>query len=343
MQPQVNRRLSVAPMMDWTDRHCRFFLRLISRRALLYTEMIPCGAILHGDRDRFLAFDPAERPLALQLGGAAPGDLAGCAEAAAEYGYDEVNLNVGCPSDRVQNARFGACLMAEPALVASLVATMSAACDLPVTVKTRTGIDERDSYDDLRSFVETVAAAGCRSFTIHARKAWLRGLSPKQNREVPPLDYDRVYRLKRDFPDLEIVINGGIDSLAAAEAHLARVDGAMIGRAAYQSPYLLAEVDARFFGDRAPVRDRAAVVETLLPYAQRQQALGVPIKRLTRHVLGLFNGRPGARRWRRFLSEQAHRPDAGPEVLETTLAAMTGRNGQSWRPTPARADAGAAL
>ncbi len=313
-------------MMDWTDRHDRFFLRLISRRALLYTEMIPVGAILHGDRERFLGFDPAERPLALQVGGAAPADLAVAAEQAEAYGYDEVNLNVGCPSDRVQNARFGACLMAEPALVARCVAAMGRASSLPVTVKTRIGIDDRDSYDELKAFVAAVAEAGCRSFTIHARKAWLSGLSPKQNREIPPLDYERVYRLKADFPELEIVINGGILDLEAAEAHLARgVDGVMIGRAAYQNPYVLAEVDRRFFGAAEGPPSRAAVVRALVPYAEAAAQRGVPVKSITRHILGLFNGLPGARQWRRHLSEAAHQPGAGPEVMLEALAQVEAR------------------
>ena len=308
-------------MMDWTDRHCRFFLRQISRRVLLYTEMIPTGAIVHGDRDRFLGYDPAERPLALQLGGAEPADLVLCAREAAARGFDEVNLNVGCPSDRVQNARFGACLMAEPALVADCVAAMRGACDLPVTVKTRIGIDDRDSYEELLGFVETVAAAGCGTFIIHARKAWLSGLSPKQNRETPPLDYNRVFRLKRDLPHLQIVLNGGVPSLEAAEEHLAAgVDGVMIGRAAYQGPYLLAEADRRFFADRAAPPSREAVARAMLPYAEAALARGVPVKSITRHILGLFNGLPGARLWRRHLSEQAHRPGAGLEVIEDALA-----------------------
>ncbi len=316
---RLSRSLSVAPMMDWTDRHDRYFLRLISRRVLLYTEMIPAGAIRHGDRERFLGFDACERPLALQVGGAEPGDLAYCARQAAARGYDEINLNVGCPSDRVQNARFGACLMAEPALVADCVAAMRAACDLPVTVKTRIGIDDRDSYAELADFVGTVAGAGCATFIIHARKAWLRGLSPKQNRELPPLDYDRVYTLKRDFPALEIVLNGGVQSLEAAAAHLARVDGVMIGRTAYQSPYLLAEADARFFGDLRAAPSREEVAHALVPYAAARAAQGVPVKSVTRHILGLFNGLPGARQWRRHLSEAAHRPGAGPEVILEAL------------------------
>ena len=315
-------------MMDWTDRHCRYLLRLISQRILLYTEMVPCGAIIHGDRARFLDFDPAERPLALQLGGADPAELARCAGHAADWGYDEVNLNVGCPSDRVQAGRFGACLMAEPELVARCVAAMQAAVDIPVTVKSRTGIDDRDRYEDLLRFVDTVAAAGCRSFTIHARKAWLQGLSPKQNREIPPLHYDRVYRLKAERPELEIVINGGVLSLDEAAAHLAEVDGVMIGRAAYQDPFVLAEADRRFFGDPGPAVERDAVVEAMMAYAGREAAKGVPVKSITRHMLGLFNGLPGARAWRRSLSEAAPRPGAGPEVIAAALEARRAKSAQ---------------
>ena len=310
-------------MMDWTDRHDRAFLRLISRRALLYTEMIPTGAILRGDRARFLAYDDSEHPLALQLGGADPAQLADCASIAAEAGYDEVNLNVGCPSDRVQNARFGACLMAEPALVGACLDAMGRALrgtGIPATVKTRIGIDDRDSYEELTHFVRTVRDAGCKTFIIHARKAWLQGLSPKQNREVPPLRYEVVYRLKQDFPDLEIVLNGGVQSLDAAAEHLPHVDGVMIGRAAYQNPYLLAEVDRRFFGAQGAAPSREQVAENLLPYVRRQLAAGVPVKSITRHILGLFNGEPGARRWRRHLSEAAFRPGAGVEVIEQALA-----------------------
>ena len=325
-----DRRLSVAPMMDRTNRHDRYFLRLISRRVLLYSEMIPAAAIRHGDRARLLAYDPREHPLALQVGGAEPAALADCARVAADLGYDEINLNVGCPSDRVQQARFGACLMAEPDLVARCLEAMTAAAALPVTVKTRIGIDERDSYADLAGFVRAVARAGCRSVTIHARKAWLRGLSPKENRELPPLDYARVYRIKEDFPELEVILNGGVAGLDQAAAHLARVDGVMIGRAAYQNPYVLAEADRRFFGEARPPPSRAEVVRALLPYAREQCARGVPVKAITRHILGLFNGRPGARLWRRYLSEAAHRPGAGPEVieqaLETVLAHQAGRD-----------------
>jgi len=307
-------------MMDWTDRHDRAFLRCISRHVLLYTEMVTTGAILHGDRDRFLAFDASEHPVALQLGGSEPDDLAACAREGEARGYDEINLNLGCPSDRVQRGRFGACLMTEPELVAEGVAAMIEAVDIPVTVKTRIGVDAQDSYEALQAFIAKIAAAGCTSFTIHARKAWLSGLSPKENREVPPLRYDVVYDLKRDFPDLEIVLNGGVQNLDEAEQHLAKVDGVMIGRAAYQSPYILAEADRRFFGELGNPRSREEIVADFLPYVERQLTLGVPLKSITRHMLGLFNGLPGARAWRRCLSEQAHRPGAGPEVIEAALA-----------------------
>ena len=308
-------RLSVAPMMDWTDRHDRFFLRLISRRARLYTEMITSGAVIHGDRERLLGFSPAEHPVALQLGGSEPDAMARAAEIGAAFGYDEININVGCPSDRVQTGRFGACLMAEPDTVAACVAAMRRACGLPVTVKSRIGIDDRDSYEALHHFVATVAAAGCGTFIVHARKAWLQGLSPKQNREVPPLRYEVVYRLKQDFPALTIVINGGITSLDQAAAHLAQVDGVMIGREAYQNPYMLAEADRRLFDAAAPVPSRAAVLDGLIGYIERQRADGVPLHAITRHVLGLFQGVPGARAWRRHLAENAHRPGVGAEVV----------------------------
>ena len=319
MQPQVNRRLSVAPMMDWTDRHDRVFLRLISRRVLLYTEMIPVGAILHGARDRFLGFDAREHPVALQLGGAEPDQLAECARIATEYGYDEINLNVGCPSGRVRNARFGACLMADPARVGLCVAAMAAATRIPVTVKCRIGIDERDSFEELCEFTRAVMDSGCRTLIVHARKAWLSGLSPKQNREVPPLRTDRVYRLKETFPALQVIVNGGVTSLDRAERHLAHVDGVMIGRAAYQNPYILAQVDGRFFGDLRVPPGREAVVRAYLPYVETQRARGVPLKSMTRHILGLFNGLPGARAWRRHLSEAAREPEAGPEIIEAAL------------------------
>ncbi len=318
MQP-LNRRLAVAPMLDWTDRHCRYFLRLLSRPTLLYTEMVTTGAALHGDRERLLAYDPAEHPLALQLGGCDPGDLARCARIAADFDYDEVNLNVGCPSDRVQSGRFGACLMAEPELVAGCVAAMRTTVNLPITVKTRIGIDDRDSYEALTDFVGRVASGGCEVFIIHARKAWLRGLSPKENREIPPLRYDIVYRLKRDFPDLTIILNGGLRNLDQAEDELRRVDGVMIGRAAYENPYLLADADRRFFGSDTPLPSRHQVIRAFLPYVENQLQQGTPLHCMTRHVLGLFQGIPGARAWRRHLSEHAHRRGAGVEVLEAAL------------------------
>ncbi|MGH8280279.1 MAG: tRNA dihydrouridine(20/20a) synthase DusA [Gammaproteobacteria bacterium] len=312
-------RLCVAPMMDYTDRHFRYFLRLLSRHARLYTEMLTTGALLHGDARRFLEFDPVERPLALQLGGCVPLELAACAWLAADCGYDEVNLNVGCPSDRVQAARFGACLMKEPELVADCVAAMRAASPLPVTVKTRLGVDNADSYGHLHGFVQTVAAAGCEVFILHARKAWLKGLSPKENREIPPLYYDRVQQVKRDFPELTIVVNGGIKALAAMEAQLAICDGVMIGREAVANPYLFAEVDRRFFDAQAPVPTRVQVLEAWLPYLQRELARGTGLARMTRHALGLFQGCAGARRWRRQLSEAAARPGAGIEAVRVPL------------------------
>jgi tRNA-dihydrouridine synthase A len=313
-------RVSVAPMMDWTDRHCRYFLRLISRHVLLYTEMVTTGALLHGDRERFLAHHPDEHPLALQLGGSEPAELAACARMAEAHGYDEVNLNVGCPSDRVQSGRFGACLMAEPELVAECVAAMRGTCGIPVTVKTRIGIDERDSYEDLTDFVSTVEAAGCGIFVIHARKAWLQGLSPKENREIPPLCYDVVHRLKADFPQLTIILNGGLKDLDTMAEELGRVDGVMLGREAYHNPYLLAEVDRRFYGDGHPVPSRHEVVERFLPYVSARLDEGVPLQAMSRHILGLFQGRPGARAWRRYISENAHRPGAGVEVIERAAA-----------------------
>ncbi|HYZ27182.1 MAG TPA: tRNA dihydrouridine(20/20a) synthase DusA [Geminicoccaceae bacterium] len=318
----LDRRLSVAPMMDWTDRHCRYFLRLIAPRALLYTEMIPTGAILSGDPDRLLRFDQAERPLALQLGGAEPGQLARCAEAGAVRGYDEINLNVGCPSDRVQNARIGACLMAEPELVAACVRAMRAAAPVPVTVKSRIGIDRQDSYEFLRRFVAAVAGAGCRTVILHARNAWLSGLSPKKNREVPPLRYELVHRVKAEFPELEVIVNGGIHTLEQARAQLAAVDGVMIGRAAYQNPYVLAEWERVLFKFAEPSPSRIEIVERLLAYVERECAAGTPLHAITRHILGLFNGLPGARAWRRHLSEAAHRPGAGPEVILDAMSAV---------------------
>ncbi|MEW7980430.1 MAG: tRNA dihydrouridine(20/20a) synthase DusA [Candidatus Sedimenticola endophacoides] len=311
----IDRKLSIAPMLDWTDRHCRFFLRLITRHTLLYTEMVTTGALLHGDRARFLDFDPAEHPLALQLGGSEPVELAACARLGQAWGYDEINLNVGCPSDKVQSGRFGACLMATPALVADCVAAMRDAVGIEVTVKHRIGIDDRDSYGELCDFVGRVAQAGTRTFIVHARKAWLTGLSPKENRHIPPLRYETVHQLKRDFPSLEIIINGGITSLEQARSQLPVVDGVMIGRAAYHDPRLLAGADREFFGDDQGGTNRHQIIERLIPYVERELASGTPLGRITRHILGLFQGQPGARAWRRHISEHAHRPGAGPEVI----------------------------
>jgi len=306
-------------MMDWTDRHCRTFHRLLTRNALLYTEMLTASAIIHGDRERLLACDAREHPVALQLGGSDPMALADAADIGASFGYDEINLNVGCPSDRVQEGRFGACLMAEPGLVAACVSAMRARVEVPVTVKCRIGIDDQDAEDDLQKFIETVAAAGCITFIVHARKAWLAGLSPKQNREVPPLDYARVYRLKASRPDLTIVLNGGIAGLDDAEQHLAYVDGVMLGRAAYQTPYLLANVDQRLFGSDESVVSRAEALELLMTYTSRHLESGGRLNNVVRHVLGLYHGQPRARTFRRHLSENAVKDGAGIEVLIEAL------------------------
>ena len=322
MNELLDRRLSVAPMLDWTDRYCRYFLRQISRRTLLYTEMITTGALLHGDPARFLDFHPDEHPLALQLGGSEPRELAACTRLADTWGYDEINLNVGCPSDRVQSGRFGACLMAEPQLVAECVAAMREAGSRPITVKHRIGIDDIDSYDALLAFVDSVAAAGCRTFIVHARKAWLQGLSPKQNREIPPLQYAVVHALKRDRPGLEFVINGGFKTLAQARQQLVGLDGVMIGREAYQNPWILAEADRCIYGVENPSATRHEVVRRMMPFVAQEHARGVPVHRITRHMLGLFQGQAGARAWRRHLSEQAHRAGAGPELLEEALALL---------------------
>ncbi|MBT9099241.1 tRNA dihydrouridine(20/20a) synthase DusA [Methylovulum psychrotolerans] len=313
------RTLCIAPMMDWTDRHCRYFHRLLSKNAFLYTEMVTTGALIHGDHHRFLQYHAAEHPVALQLGGSNPRELAICAKMAEDYGYDEVNLNVGCPSDRVQNGRFGACLMAEPELVAECVAAMAAAVTIPVTVKSRIGIDDKDSYEELVHFVGTVAAAGCRTFIVHARKAWLSGLSPKENREIPPLRYDVVYQLKIDFPHLEIILNGGVTSLAQAETILEQVDGVMIGREAYQNPFILAEADQRLFADNRASLSRGEAIHALLPYISGQLALGLRLHSVTRHILGLFHEQYGARGWRRYLSEHANKPGADEAVLLQAL------------------------
>jgi tRNA-dihydrouridine synthase A len=313
-------RFCVAPMMDWTDRHCRFFLRQLSTHARLYTEMVNTGAILHGDAQRRLRFDPAEHPVALQLGGSEPRALARAAEAGAAFGYDEINLNCGCPSDRVQEGRFGACLMAEPQAVAVAVAAMRRACGVPVTVKCRIGIDDSEEYAFLRHFVETVAAAGCETFIVHARKAWLSGLSPKENREIPPLRYETVYRLKQEMPGLRIVINGGIRSLADCERHLAHVDGVMLGREAYENPYLLAEVDGRLFGGARPAPTREEAVLGMRAYIEREIAAGGALSPIVRHMMGLYRGRPGGRAFRRSLSERGRAAGAGWAVVAAALA-----------------------
>ena len=315
-------KFSVAPMMDWSDRHCRFFHRQMTRHALLYTEMVTAKAIHHGDRERLIGFDPREQPVALQIGGSDPRLLAEAARWGEDFGYCEINLNVGCPSDRVQEGRFGACLMAEPDLVAEGVAAMRDAVSIPVTVKCRIGIDDQDEDEDLDHFIETVAATGCSTFIIHARKAWLQGLSPKENREIPPLNYERVYRIKKSQPRLVIVVNGGITSLAQVQAHLAEVDGVMLGRAAYHTPWILSDVDQRVFGAAPSSMTRADIVACMKPYIAAELAKAPGLARLTRHMLGLFHGEPGGRSWRRVLSENAHRRGAGLEILDLALAAV---------------------
>jgi len=317
---KINRLFSVAPMLDWTDRHCRYFLRQISQHALLYTEMVTTGAILHGDANRHLAFDKAEHPVAVQLGGSKPEDLARCSKICEDFGYDEINLNVGCPSDRVKSGSFGACLMAEPELVRDCIGSMINAVDVPVTVKHRIGIDRDDSLEQLLRFVDIVQQSGCRTFIIHARKAWLDGLSPKENRDVPPLRYDVVYQIKQQHPELEIIINGGIKTLDEAAEHLQHVDGVMLGRAIYQDPWLLADVDRRFYQQDNPLSEPQQAIDKLIPYIESHLADGRALKHITRHLLGLFQGMPGAKLWRRHLSENAYKADAGIEVL---LEAMT--------------------
>ncbi len=315
-----NRRFAVAPMMEWTDRHCRFFHRLMTRRALLYTEMLATGAVLHGDRARLLRFDPAEHPLALQLGGSDPRALADCARIGADLGFDEINLNAGCPSDRVQDGRFGACLMAEPALVGDCVAAMKAAVSIPVTVKCRIGIDEQDPEQALEIFTQAIERAGADALIVHARKAWLKGLSPKENREVPPLDYDRVYRLKSAHPRLTIVLNGGVASVEEALSHLDRVDGVMMGRAAYQEPWRLLAVDPLVFGEAAGFTSVKEAAIALTPYIERELAQGARLHNITRHLHGLFRAVPGARAFRRHLANAAASPHANAEYLAAALA-----------------------
>jgi tRNA-dihydrouridine synthase A len=323
-QRVINRRFSVAPMMDWTDRHCRYFLRQLSRHALLYTEMVTTGALINGDAERFLRHDELEHPLALQLGGSVPTDLAVCAQMAETAGYDEVNLNVGCPSDRVQNNLIGACLMGHPALVADCVKAMRDAVGIEVTVKHRIGINGRDSYAELCDFVGQVSEAGCRSFTVHARIAILEGLSPKENREVPPLRYEVAAQLKADFPDLEIILNGGIKTLEECEAHLERFDGVMLGREAYHNPYLLAQVDARLFGSHHPVISRAEALRCMRPYIQRHLDAGGSMHHVTRHVLGLGQGFPGARRFRQLLSVDIHKSKDPLALLDQATGLLEG-------------------
>lgn len=321
----VDRRFSVAPMMDWTDRHCRYFMRQLSRHALLYTEMVTTGALLNGDAERFLRHDETEHPLALQLGGSVPSELAACAKLAETAGYDEVNLNVGCPSDRVQNNMIGACLMGHPAVVADCVKAMRDVVDIEVTVKHRIGINGRDSYEELCEFVGQVRDAGCRSFTVHARIAILEGLSPKENREVPPLRYDVAERLRRDFPDLEIVLNGGIKTLDECEAHLEHFDGVMLGREAYHNPYLLAQVDGRLFADSEPAISRVEALDRMRPYIQRHIAGGGSMHHVTRHMLGLGQGFPGARRFRQLLSVDIHKTQDPMALLDQAAGLLEGR------------------
>lgn len=309
--------ISIAPMMNCTDRHDRYFLRLISPNVLLYTEMVTCNALIYGDQNRFLQFHPAEHPLALQLGGCEPEKLAYCAKLGERWGYDEINLNVGCPSDRVQSGQFGACLMLDPHLVAECVRAMKNAVDIPVTVKCRIGVDDRDSYQELFQFIDLIVKAGCSTVIIHARKAWLKGLSPKENREIPPLRYDIVYQIKRDFPSLKIVINGGIKTIDEIKMHLNHVDGVMIGREAYSNPYFLAEIEKTFFNNTT--MHRFGVIEHLIPYIETQLKNKVKLSSITRHILGLYQNQKGARKWRRFLSQNAYHDGAGVEVLLEAL------------------------
>jgi tRNA-dihydrouridine synthase A len=318
-----NRKIAVAPMMDWTDRHCRYFMRTLSPSIRLYTEMVTAAALKHGDANKLLEYDLSEHPLALQVGGSEPGLMAQAAVMAADRGYDEININVGCPSDRVQSGSFGACLMSRPGTVADCVRAMQEAGPVPVTVKTRIGIDDLDSYTFVRDFVAAIAEAGCKTVIVHARIAILSGLSPKDNRSVPALNYDRVYRLKQEFPDLAIVLNGGIRTIGQVHQHLEQVDGVMIGRQAYQHPWFLCELQQVLGDSRMEVpASRVDAVTKMLPYVERELARGVLLKHITRHMLGLFAGQPGARGWRRYLSEHAHRSGAGPEVLQQALLQM---------------------
>ena len=318
-------RFSVAPMMEWTDRHCRVFHRLLSRCALLYTEMVTTGAVIHGDRKRLLGFEESEHPVALQLGGSDPDDLATSAGIGEEFGYDEINLNVGCPSDRVKDGRFGACLMAEPALVAACVAAMKRVVSIPVTVKCRIGIDDQDPEIALDALADAVVDSGADALIVHARKAWLNGLSPKENRDIPPLDYERVYRLKAKLPHVPVIINGGIGSIDAAKRHLAHVDGVMLGRAAYQEPWRLLDVDPVLFGEAAPHPSMRDALSALEPYVARQLAQGTRLQAITRHLVGAYHAVPGARAFRRHLAEYGVRPGAGIEVLREAVAMVEER------------------
>src|SRR3954466_4026662 len=318
-------RLAIAPMMDWTDRHCRFFHRQLTRRALLYTEMVVADAVIHGARERLLGFDETEHPVALQLGGSEPRDLALAARIGEEFGYDEINLNVGCPSDRVKDGRFGACLMAEPDLVARCVEAMKGEVAVPVTVKCRIGIDDQDPEVALDNLAHAVVDSGCDALIVHARKAWLSGLSPKENRDIPPLDYDRVYRLKRAMPDVPVIINGGIPGVDEAKAHLAHVDGVMLGRAAYQEPWRLLSVDQDIFGEVAPHATMQDALEAMMPYIERQLARGTRLHSMTRHFVGAFHAVPGARAFRRHLAEQGVKPGAGLEALRDAIARVGAR------------------
>jgi tRNA-dihydrouridine synthase A len=312
---EVNRRFCIAPMMDCTDRHDRYFLRLFSPHMLLYSEMLTAQAIIHGDRDYLLGFDHAEHPLAVQLGGSDPALLAEAARICEDYGYDEINLNVGCPSDRVKSGFFGACLMAEPQRVAECVMAMKSVVKVPVTVKHRTGIDDQDSWDELMHFMQCQVDAGSDAMIVHARKAWLQGLSPKQNRDIPPLQYDWVYRLKQEFADTEIILNGGINTLEACEQHLQNVDGVMLGREPYANPYMLSELDVRLFADDHPIPDRFEILQRFYPYLEQQMSQGMPISKVVRHIIGLFHAQPNGKQWRRYLSDHAFKRDAGIEVI----------------------------
>ncbi|MEE9302909.1 MAG: tRNA dihydrouridine(20/20a) synthase DusA [Thiotrichaceae bacterium] len=313
----LDRRFCVAPLLDLTTQHQRYFMRILSKHAVLYTEMITTGALIYGDRDRYLQYNEAEHPVAIQLGGSDPKDMAQCAKMAEDYGYDEININLGCPSERVQKGAFGACLMLEPELIAECIGEMQvAASKTPITVKNRIGVDDHDSYDKLTRFVDIIASAGCETFIIHARKALLKGLSPKQNREIPPLSYPTVYQLKKDFPQLEFILNGGIKTLQEAEEHQQHVDGVMLGREAYHNPFLLVEVDQQLYQDNQPLLDRKQIIELLIEYTEQQLSKGVPLNHMTRHILGLFHAQSGAKAWRRHLSENATKKGAGIEVLQ---------------------------